>query len=352
MKRKLKDRFKFFVNTHRKIGILIDSIKGFFIVLIIIALILFFSSSIIHNLLRVFEASNEYSGEYKKLYCAGDGMINLYTIGSGDRTLIILPGIGTSTPVIEYKALVDSLSIGYKVVVVEPLGYGYSLSTKKERTSKNIIGELREGLNNAGIVGPYILLTLSNSSLYADYYSKEFPEEILGIININGMYSDSLNNDNFKNKYLPNMISNVKFYSILSFSGIFRWKSYISLKDYSIDKMKLNNSYGKEEIKLYRNRLANKFLTKEMRNECSKLKSNMSELKDFKFAENLTTLQIITTKYRDVYLEREEDVLKYASDLITNESIQNIRTIDGELNHYLFDKDGIRDIKNLISMYF
>lgn len=49
----------------------------------------------------------------------------------------------------EYKALADSLSTGYKVVIAEPLGYGYSLSTKDERTSKNIVKELREALANS-----------------------------------------------------------------------------------------------------------------------------------------------------------------------------------------------------------
>lgn len=78
----LKDKLKFFTNTHRKVGILLDSLKGFFIVLILITLIVFFGSAIIHNILRVVEASNEYKGKYKKLYTAGNGMINLYSEGT------------------------------------------------------------------------------------------------------------------------------------------------------------------------------------------------------------------------------------------------------------------------------
>lgn len=352
MKKELKDKFRFFVRTHRRIGILIDSIKGFFIALILVILIVFFMSSIVHNIFRVVEASNEYSGKYKKLYNAGDGMMNIYSKGSGDRTLVILPEIGTSSPVIKYKALVDSLSVGYKVVLTEPLGYGYSLSTKKERTLKNIVGELREGLQNSGIAGPYVLLTFSNSSLYADYYSREFPDEVVGIVNVDAMYPESLTNEKFKDEYLPNLVTNVKFYSVVSFSGLFRWGSYITPDKYQIDKMQSNDSYGKDEIKLYRNRIANKFLTKEMKNEYSKLKDNMKSLREFKFSENLTTLQIITTANRDEYLKRQENISKYANDLITNREIQKIRTIDGEINNYLFTKDGIKQLKNLISMYF
>ena len=165
MKEKIKEKFNFFVRTHRKIGILLDSIKGFFIALILITLIVFFASAIIHNILRVVEASNEYKGKYKKLYTAGDGMINLYEEGEGYRTIVILPGIGTPSPVMQYKAIADSLSVDHKVVIAEPLGYGYSLSSKKERTSKNIIEELREALRYAEVPGPYFLLAFENSNI-------------------------------------------------------------------------------------------------------------------------------------------------------------------------------------------
>ena len=352
MKQEIKEKFKFFVRTHRKIGILLDSIKGFFIALILITLIVFFASAIIHNLLRAVEASNEYSGKYKKLYTAGDGMINIYSKGEGYMTFVILPGIGTPSPVMQYKALADSLSSNYRVVIAEPLGYGYSLSSKKERTSKNIVNELREAFKNANIGGPYVLLALENSNIYAEYYSQNFPDEVLGIISVNGLYSQSLENDTFKDKYLPNVISNVNFYSVVSFSGLFRWQSYISPQTYQIDKMQANDSYGKEEVKLYRNRLANKFLTKEMRKETEKLQDNLKELKDYKFPDYLTTTQIITTSYRDEYLDRQENISKYATDLITNSEIQKVRTVDGNLEDYLYTEDGIRSLKNIINMYY
>lgn len=151
---------------------------------------------------------------------------------------------------------------------------------------------------------------------------------------------------------MPNVISNVKFYSTIAFSGIFRWRSYTSPDKYNIDKMQANSSYGEEEIKLYRNRLANKFLTKEMRKEYTKLADNMKELKDFKYNENLTTLQIITTSKRDEYLGREENIAKYATNLITNKEIQKIRTIEGSVEDYLFNSDKIRELKNLVNTYF
>ena len=142
-------------------------------------------------------------------------MINLYSVGEGDRTIVILPSIGEASPVLEYKGLADSLSSGYRVVIAEPLGYGYSLSTKDKRTSENIVNELREALVNAKIEGPYILLSFSNSSIYSEFYSQKYPEEINGIIAIDPVYSESLNSENFVDNYLPNAVANVKFNSIV-----------------------------------------------------------------------------------------------------------------------------------------
>ena len=271
---------------------------------------------------------------------------------SGERTLIILPAFGVSSPVMQYKGLADALSSSFKVVIVEPLGYGYSLSTKAERSSKNIIKELREALQNAEIGGPYTLLAFSTSSLYAEYYSREFPDEVNGLITVDAIYPESLKSEKFKDEYLPNLVSNVKFYSIVAFSGIFRWQSYISPEKYNIDKMTENKTHNEKELKLYRNRIANKFLTSEMKNEIEKLKDNMNELIDYKFNENFTSLQIITTSYRDEYLKRQENISKYATNIITTKLSQKVRTIEGSVEDYIYTVKGIKEIKSLINMYF
>ena len=348
----MKERFGSVKRVGRKFGILYDTIKGMVIVFIIFVLIVFFASSIIHNLLRIIEVSNGYTGKYKNLYNAGNEMMNIYTVGDNEKTIVILPAFGKSSPIMEYKGLADYLSSFYRVVIVEPLGYGYSLSTKEERTSEKIVNELRDGLNNAEIYGPYILMTFQNSSLYANYYSEKYPEEVSGIVSIDGIYPESLENEEFKDKYLPNLMSNVRFYSIASLSGIFRWECFVTPERFNLDKAKNNNAYGQEELKIYRNRIANKFLTKAMRNEFYKLKDNLEEQKNFKYSQNLPTLQIITTNYRDEYSERNENLAKYAKNLITNDKIQVIRTLEGDVSDYIFDTSMSKQIKNLISMYF
>ena len=78
----------------------------------------------------------------------------------------------------------------------------------------------------------------------------------------------------------------------------------------------------------------------------------MEELLDYKYNENLPSLQIITTSYRDKCLEREENISKYASKLITNKGIQKVNTIDGEIADYLYTSDGIKNLKIIINTFF
>lgn len=334
---------------------IIDFVKDFLIVWGVKILIVIFIFVIMHNIIKISEISSRYQGEYKNLvsiYEEEKKFMNYYSVGEGDRTIVILPEYATQSPVLKYKALADKLSSDFKVVIVEYLGYGFSLSTKEERSNEKIVGEVREGLQNAGIFGPYILMPFEMSNIYASYYAKNFPEEVSGIISVDGMYAEAIENENFKDEYLPNLISNVKFYSTLSLSGIFRWDSYLNPDKFNIDKMANSGSYGKEEIKVYRNLLANKFLTKAMKNEINKLKDNMKEVVDYKYQDNIPTLQILTTDTVNAYKERNEDINSYAKNLISNKNIQYVRTIDGKLDDYLYGDEKLQELKNLIRFYF
>jgi pimeloyl-ACP methyl ester carboxylesterase len=302
----------------------------------------------------VAEVTAGYEGEYKKLYSTNDGtaVMNIYEVGESNSTIVILPGYAVTSPVLEYKALADSLSSNFKVEIVEYLGYGYSNSTTDERTSENIINEIRQALASAKVSGPYILLSFSTSSIYANYYAQNFPDEVSGIISIDGMYADSLKNANYKEKYLPNLITNIKFYSVASYSGIFRWMTYLKPEAFNLDKMQSNSSYSSEDLKLYRTVLANKFLSKAMRNEISKLQDNMESVKNYTYSENLQTLQILTEDTIDEYSQREENIEKYAKNLITNKEIQKVVTLDGDLSDYLFEKSDIQALTILIKANF
>lgn len=57
--------------------------------------------------------------------------MNVFIQGEGEETVVLLPGYGTAAPALDFKFLVDELSPFYKVVVIEPFGYGLSDLTEK-----------------------------------------------------------------------------------------------------------------------------------------------------------------------------------------------------------------------------
>ncbi|AIQ58782.1 hypothetical protein PBOR_18965 [Paenibacillus borealis] len=85
---------------------------------------------------------------------------------------------GTASPVLDFKLLIDELTPDYNVVAVEPLVYGLSDETDKERTTENIINEVHEAVQQLGI-DRYILMGHSITGLYGVSYVKAYPYEVL-----------------------------------------------------------------------------------------------------------------------------------------------------------------------------
>lgn len=97
--------------------------------------------------------------------------------GEGERTLVLLPGLGTYADWIDFLPLTRRLQ-DFRCVVPEPLGYGWSDDTTRPRTVKNIVDEVRA----AGFEPPYVLLGHSIAGLYVRWWACEYPDEVAGII--------------------------------------------------------------------------------------------------------------------------------------------------------------------------
>ncbi len=115
---------------------------------------------------------------------AYDGKMNVSTRGEGSQTIVLMPGLGTASPVLDFAPLMDMLAENYRVVIAEPFGYGWSELTHRERSAENIVEELRLALSEAGEPGPYVLMPHSVSGIYAAWYAEHYPAEVSAIIGI------------------------------------------------------------------------------------------------------------------------------------------------------------------------
>ena len=103
--------------------------------------------------------------------------------GAGEETMVLLPGYLTASPVLDFQPLVAELSKKYQVVVVEPLGYGLSDDTEKERSLENLISELHQALEQLKIER-YHLIGHSIFGVYSLAYIQQYPAEVTSFIGI------------------------------------------------------------------------------------------------------------------------------------------------------------------------
>lgn len=109
--------------------------------------------------------------------------MNVSVTGDGDQTIVLLPGFGTGSPVLDFSPLVGELSSSYRVVVVEPFGYGLSDGTDVPRTTENIVSEVHEALQ-ALDVDRYVLMGHSIAGLYGIEYATRYPDEVTAFVGI------------------------------------------------------------------------------------------------------------------------------------------------------------------------
>ncbi len=114
---------------------------------------------------------------YGQLVPVDGKKMNVLIQGNGEETVVLLTGYGTAAPALDFKLLIDKLSPYYKIVVIEPFGYGLSDQTDKERNTDNIVSEIHEALQQLNI-DRYTLMGHSIVGIYGMAYVNKYPDEV------------------------------------------------------------------------------------------------------------------------------------------------------------------------------
>ncbi|QRN84229.1 alpha/beta hydrolase [Chloroflexota bacterium] len=141
-----------------------------------------FIGAILHS--TYFRTKKEDIQPYGQLVNVEDGKMHVYSMGSGEQTIVFLPGLGLSLPSADSSPLMRKLSTKYTVVCIEYFGMGFSTETSKPRTTENYVEEIREALKQAGFEPPYVLMPHSISGVYSEYYASKYPDEVKAIISL------------------------------------------------------------------------------------------------------------------------------------------------------------------------
>ncbi|WP_197029908.1 alpha/beta fold hydrolase [Cellulomonas sp. URHE0023] len=110
--------------------------------------------------------------------------MHLLVSGSGDTTVVLLPGLGTAAPVLDFEPLTRELSTWATVVVVEPFGYGWSDATDDPMLPSDVAADVQQALDAAGIDGPVVIAAHSIGSLSAQAFADAYPERTAAVVGL------------------------------------------------------------------------------------------------------------------------------------------------------------------------
>jgi pimeloyl-ACP methyl ester carboxylesterase len=113
-----------------------------------------------------------------------DTFLHIYAEGQADPTLVLMSGLGTSSPYHDFRPLIDRLSDTYRVVVVERAGYGWSDIGGRPRDVGTVLRETRTALRRAGESGPFVLVPHSLAGLEAVRWAQRYPDEVQQIVGL------------------------------------------------------------------------------------------------------------------------------------------------------------------------
>lgn len=132
--------------------------------------------------------------KYGQMVEVDGGAMNVLVAGEGPADIVLLPGFGTASPVLDFEPLVTDLARDHRVIVVEPFGYGLSDGTDRERTTENIVTEVHGALE-ALDVDRYILMGHSIAGIYGIEFTARYPQEVSAFVGIDSSVPGQPNMD-------------------------------------------------------------------------------------------------------------------------------------------------------------
>ena len=243
-----------------------------------------------------------------------------------DTTIVLLPGLGSVSPVLEFKPLAEELSKQYRVITVEPFGYGLSDLAGTDRTLNAIVNELSSCVRSLGCT-EYYLMSHSISGVYALAWANQYPDEVLGFIGIDPSVPKQM-------EYNPLPISFSALTKIecgmmrfASATGIMRLASVFD--PYLILSADSSYAYPPDELKLFRLMTLHRIFNADVRNEIKQIETNFAAARQMTFPETVPVLMFVCSSNCELMPEWEQ----LHRDLVKETGHSEVKVLQGE--HYL-----------------
>lgn len=210
---------------------------------------------------------------------------------ASNPVIVLLPGLGCASPVLEMEPLATALSRNYRVVTIEPFGYGLSDPAGQERTIENVVQELHACVEALGYE-EYYLMGHSLGGLYSLYWANQYPEEVQGFVGIDpsvpGMNDEqpfpiSITALNKISAYLSKIMNGVGLTRLMS-AGHPENAIYADL----------TYPYTEQELEIYRLLSVDNAYNKTVMNEMKYLDANVEAVRGMRFPDEMPVLLFVS----------------------------------------------------------
>lgn len=196
-KLKRKQRIKKIKACSKKLAIVVRNVA---ISAIIISVVFTGTVFGIHKFkTNVEKAFLQSAGLYKQVTIDNNRTINVASYGNTEskHTIVPISDIGVQDLSVFMQHMAATVKDEIRVALIDRAGYGFSQDSFEEQTINQIISDYRIALQKSGIKGPYVLLAHQFGGVYATYWATNYPDEIEGVIYLDGtpiLESTKINN--------------------------------------------------------------------------------------------------------------------------------------------------------------
>jgi pimeloyl-ACP methyl ester carboxylesterase len=255
---------------------------------------------------------------YGERIAVSGGGINVLRNGHSGQPIVLISGLGTPAPGLDFAPLIRELG-DFDVIVVEGFGYGYSDMHASERSNKNISTELHEVLTKLHVRQPYVLAGHSIAGFYTLDYANRYPTEVAAVIGIDATIPKPANEP------VEEPQPGVNWTRSLSVTGLVRTVTAIApglaLPD--------GDAYTSDELERIRLMASWNFGNDAVADETSRIANNAAALRGVRYPDAVPVLAFVA----DDKSESTKTKAAAAGDLLKNVTRHQVVTREG--GHYL-----------------
>jgi pimeloyl-ACP methyl ester carboxylesterase len=253
------------------------------------------------------------------------GALNVWRNGGEGQPIVLLSGLGTAAPGLDFAPLARELD-GLDVIVVEGFGYGYSDMEGPPRTNENISTELHAVLARLQVRQPYVLAGHSIAGFYMLDYANRYRAELSAVVGIDATIPKPGDGP------VPEPEPGFSLERALAVMGIVRTATVLAPGLVDPD----GGAYTEDELHRMRLMANWNFGNPAVADETARIANNAASLRGVSYPDDLPVLAFIADESDDSIATKTES----ARTLLENVSRHQVVPVEG--GHYLHHTQSAR----------